>query len=83
SDPLHPYTQGLLKAVPSIDPLRRGGAPPVEGDLPSPSAPPSGCYFHTRCSAVMERCRSQAPGVYGEITRQARCFLAESRGSPR
>ena len=83
ANPLHPYTRGLLKAVPSIDPHRRGGAPPVEGDVPSPSAPPSGCYFHTRCSDVMEQCRTQAPAVYGEGPQRARCFLADPSGAPR
>lgn len=78
TDPRHPYTKGLLEAVPSVDPARRGGAPPVEGDVPSPSDPPSGCYFHTRCPAVMERCRSEAPSVTVSGDRTTRCFLASA-----
>lgn len=79
ADPRHPYTKGLLEAVPSVDPSRRGGAPPVEGDVPSPSSPPAGCYFHKRCPAVMDRCRSEAPAIVREDGRTVRCFLAEAR----
>ncbi len=79
ADPRHPYTKGLLEAVPSVDPSRRGGAPPVEGDVPSPSSPPAGCYFHTRCPAVMDRCRSEAPAIVRDDDRTVRCWLAETR----
>ena len=78
-DPRHPYTQGLLAAVPSVDVERRGGAPPFEGDVPSPSNPPPGCAFHTRCPAVMDRCRSEAPDAYRAGDRTVRCFLEEPR----
>jgi peptide/nickel transport system ATP-binding protein len=78
-DPRHPYTQGLLAAVPSVDVEKRGGAPPVEGDVPSPSNPPAGCSFHTRCPAVMDRCRSESPDAYPDPetagARTTRCFL--------
>jgi len=78
--PQHPYTKGLLAAVPSVDPHRRGGAPPLSGDVPSPSNPPPGCHFHTRCSEALPRCSSEVPPVFrvGGIT--ARCFLAEDAG---
>jgi peptide/nickel transport system ATP-binding protein len=79
--PSHPYTQGLLQAVPSVDPQRRGGAPPLSGDVPSPSAPPSGCHFHTRCPLVMDRCRSEPPPVTSQGAVSARCFLAPGSGS--
>ncbi len=75
--PAHPYTQGLLAAIPSIDPNRRGGAPPVLGDVPSPSDPPSGCHFHTRCGEVMDRCREEAPPLIEIEGGASRCFLAE------
>ncbi len=75
--PAHPYTQALLAAIPSLDPDRRGGAPPVLGDVPSPSDPPSGCYFHTRCDAAMDRCREEAPRLFELAQGRSRCFLAE------
>jgi peptide/nickel transport system ATP-binding protein len=75
--PAHPYTRGLLAAIPSVDPHRRGGAPPVTGDVPSPSNPPSGCPFHTRCPAVMDRCRGELPALLPVEGGASRCFLAE------
>ena len=75
--PAHPYTQGLLAAIPSIDPANRGGAPPVLGDVPSPSDPPSGCHFHTRCGSVMDRCRRESPPLVETADGSSRCFLAE------
>ena len=79
-EPAHPYTRGLLAAVPSIDPARRGGAPPLAGDVPSPSDPPGGCHFHTRCPLVMDRCRVEPPPVVRDGRRLARCFLASEAG---
>jgi oligopeptide/dipeptide ABC transporter ATP-binding protein len=52
-------------------------AAPVLGDVPSPSDPPSGCRFHTRCPLVMDRCRQEPPGVYEVGEGSSRCFLAE------
>jgi peptide/nickel transport system ATP-binding protein len=79
SAPAHPYTQGLLAAAPSIDPRRRGVQARVQGDVPSPAAPPPGCRFHTRCPVAFERCSREEPPLYalpnGE---QSRCFLAEA-----
>jgi oligopeptide transport system ATP-binding protein len=64
-DPKHPYTQALLSAIPVPDPvLQRGRARIVlQGELPSPANPPSGCHFHTRCIHVMDVCRSIDPPV--------------------
>jgi len=81
--PAHPYTKGLLAAVPSVDPERRITAPPVLGDVPSPANPPAGCYFHTRCPMVFDRCRSDAPALYPVDSNSpesgaSRCFLADS-----
>jgi oligopeptide/dipeptide ABC transporter ATP-binding protein len=79
-NPLHPYTQALLEAIPIPDPERKNGrGRRLSGDVPSPIAPPSGCRFHTRCPHVMERCRVEEP-EYLEISpgHWAACFLHES-----
>ncbi len=59
--PAHPYTQALLAAVPSLDPRHKPGEVILEGDVPSPVNPPSGCRFHTRCRHAMPRCRDEEP----------------------
>lgn len=57
----HPYTQALLSAIPSLDIDNKKKAIILKGDLPSPSNPPPGCAFHTRCSEATEICRLEAP----------------------
>jgi oligopeptide transport system ATP-binding protein len=59
--PKHPYTQALLAAVPVPKPSARQALRPLAGEIPSPSAPPSGCRFHTRCPYAEERCRIEEP----------------------
>jgi oligopeptide/dipeptide ABC transporter ATP-binding protein len=61
--PLHPYTRALLDAVPVPDPAieRKRNASRLQGELPSPLNPPSGCVFHTRCALATEECRVRAP----------------------
>lgn len=61
SKPLHPYTQALLSAVPVADPQEKRDRIILEGDVPSPANPPSGCTFHPRCSACMDICRTERP----------------------
>ena len=60
-NPLHPYTTALLSAVPIPDPTLKREKIILKGDIPSPSNPPSGCKFHTRCSRATERCSSESP----------------------
>jgi oligopeptide/dipeptide ABC transporter ATP-binding protein len=62
-EPLHPYTQALLAAVPSVDADEARPERGVEGDLPSPLDPPTGCHFHPRCPFAMDRCRSEYPAT--------------------
>ena len=61
--PHHPYTAALLSAVPVADPAARKTRVLLGGDVPSPLAPPAGCAFHTRCPAVLDRCRDEVPPV--------------------
>ena len=60
-NPLHPYTQALLSAVPIPDPTVKVNRIILEGSIPSPANPPSGCKFHTRCRECMEICKHEAP----------------------
>ena len=81
-DPAHPYTQGLLNALPKLEDL---DAPltPVPGDIPSPLERPPGCVFHTRCSLAEERCTQSVPGLITlKKGREVSCFVtAEQRGA--
>ena len=66
SKPLHPYTESLLSAVPVADPTQQMERIPLEGEIPNPANPPSGCFFHTRCRYCTEKC-SQAAPEYKEL----------------
>lgn len=61
--PRHPYTRALISAIPSLDPDDRGRAERLDGEIPSPANPPSGCNFHTRCPIARDRCRVEVPGL--------------------
>ena len=58
ANPQHPYTRALLAAAPIPDPAQRRSIPLLQGDLPSPANPPSGCVFRTRCPLAETRCAS-------------------------
>jgi len=79
--PRHPYTQALLASVPVADPRAKRLTPLIDGDVPSPINPPSGCAFHTRCRHAMDRCRVERPELT-EIAgqHQVACFLNEGTG---
>jgi oligopeptide/dipeptide ABC transporter ATP-binding protein len=59
--PKHPYTRALLSAIPSLDPDNRGTAQKLEGEIPSPTNPPPGCKFQTRCPHAVDHCRRYEP----------------------
>ena len=83
---LHPYTQALIAAIPTIDDgtgAPRGERPILTGDLPSPTNPPAGCPFHTRCPHASERCRTQRPNL-SEVSpgHFVACHLHPAAASP-
>jgi peptide/nickel transport system ATP-binding protein len=59
--PKHPYTAALMSAVPVADPRIRSKMTPLQGDVPSPANPPSGCYFHPRCAYAVDKCKQETP----------------------
>ena len=61
ANPLHPYTKALFSAIPMPDPEVKTDRIILEGSIPSPANPPSGCKFHTRCAECMERCKTEVP----------------------
>ena len=81
ANPRHPYTQALLASVPVADPKAKRLVPLIDGDVPSPINPPSGCAFHTRCRYLMERCKVETP-VLADVgsTHRVACFLNEGTG---
>jgi oligopeptide transport system ATP-binding protein len=83
ANPLHPYTQALLSAIPIPDPAteRRRKRIILTGDIPSPVNPPSGCRFHTRCPIAFERCKVEVPAfnLY-EDGHRAACHWVEEHG---
>lgn len=80
--PGHPYTVGLLAAIPSIDPAVRTRPPAVRGELPSPVHPPSGCVFRTRCPLAQPICETPPPQVQLGPDRWAACHFATQVAHP-
>jgi len=81
ANPRHPYTQALLASVPVANPKIKRLKALVEGDVPSPINPPSGCAFHTRCRYVMDRCRIETPALLeAGPQHQVACFLNGGTG---
>ena len=75
--PLHPYTQALLSATPAIHPDPSKPKIKIQGELPNPLNPPSGCAFHKRCPYATERCRTEVPELRLLDERQVACHYAE------
>lgn len=76
-EPLHPYTQGLLSAIPRIT-KERAPLSTIEGMVPNPTEYIEGCRFCPRCPKATERCRQQEPPVFEHGARQVRCWLCET-----
>jgi oligopeptide/dipeptide ABC transporter ATP-binding protein len=84
ASPLHPYTQGLLAAIPRMTFTADGDAPAVRGDPPSPLRIPGGCRFRTRCPIAQPVCAQEDPAltVGGDASHQAACHFAFSAAVP-
>jgi len=76
NNPLHPYTKFLIDAVPKPDPfLRKENKQLLQGEIPSPVNPPSGCRFHTRCPYTKDICKEEEPKIKNIEGRQVACHL--------
>ena len=80
ANPLHPYTKALFSAIPNPDPDVKMNRIVLNGDIPSPTNPPKGCRFHTRCPNATERCKHECP-AYKEYApgHFAACHLLEDK----
>lgn len=76
ADPLHPYTRALVKSIPSVtDSTNRVRRAPLEGDIPNPSNPPTGCHFHTRCPLRFDDCDKESPELHERDQALVACHL--------
>ncbi len=78
ANPLHPYTKALLSSIPRSDPDEERERVILKGELPSPSDPPSGCKFHTRCMHATDTCKIVRPEIYESEGRKVSCHLYEA-----
>lgn len=75
--PLHPYTQALMSATPMADPDRKRDRIILQGELPSPFDPPTGCAFHPRCPMAIDRCGREEPKLASKAARDVACHVAK------
>lgn len=79
-NPQHPYTKGLLNAIPKIDADTKRRLEPINGNVPSLTRMPAGCSFAPRCPMVMEKCRTESPDLFAvEDGHHSRCWLNDSK----
>ena len=81
SAPMHPYTQALLSAAPQPDPDAQIDRIMLEGEVPNPANPPSGCHFHPRCRYKTERCEKEAPPLVEKDGRMVACWNCGACGA--
>ena len=77
ANPQHPYTRALLSATPVADPHHKKERIVLQGEMPSPFNPPSGCAFHPRCPIAMPECSERAPELEDKQSRLVACFAAK------
>ena len=82
ANPLHPYTKALLSAVPQPDPDVKIDRVVLEGEVPNPAAPPSGCHFHPRCRYCSERCTREVPPLVEVNGRMVACWNIDACACP-
>ena len=80
-NPRHPYTRALLSATPIADPTRPKERIKLEGELPSPISPPSGCPFHPRCPLAFERCSVDRPDLATKGPMAVACWAVDAAGN--
>jgi oligopeptide/dipeptide ABC transporter ATP-binding protein len=80
--PRHPYTQALLSAIPRPQPGAAQGRQLLQGDVPSPTAPPPGCRFHTRCPHAQPRCRDNEPAWQDDAGHGTACHFWRDVAAP-
>lgn len=77
SSPQHPYTRALLSATPVADPDAKKERIVLQGELPSPFDPPSGCPFHPRCAVAIDKCRAESPVLTDKQGRDVACWVID------